>query len=124
MEESYKTVPYINNNIADIISAATIIISRSGAGSLWEFITVGTPSILIPLTSGSRGDQIKNANYFRDRGASLVLTGEKVNKNSLIECLNNIYEDKDQLNQLKNSAQTLGNENCAQKICKLIGESI
>lgn len=121
-KESYKTVPYIQN-MADIISSATIVISRSGAGAIWEFITLGKPMILIPLTKGSRGDQLKNASYFEEKKAAYVLAGDDVNSKNLMALLENL-SDKDVLDELTLNSTKLGKVNCAENICKIIKEKV
>lgn len=121
-KESYKTVPYIKN-MADILSASSIIISRSGAGAIWEFITVGKPMILIPLIKGSRGDQLKNANYFSEKKAAYILSGEDVIGNNLKVLLNKLSKSEIYEEMSYNSME-LGKENCAENICRLIKEKL
>lgn len=122
-EESYKTVPYIHDNISDIISASSIVVSRSGAGSLWEFSTIGKGMILIPLGSGSRGDQIKNANYFEKKGAAIVLTGDNVNKTFLVNSLKKVI-DNNEIESLSNRSKEIIESNSALKISQIIKECI
>lgn len=122
-EESYKTVPYIHDSISDIISASAIVVSRSGAGSLWEFSTIGKGMILIPLEVGSRGDQIKNANYFKDKGAAIVLTGKNVNKTFLVNSLKKVI-DNNEIEILSNKSKEITEFNSALKISQIIKECI
>jgi UDP-N-acetylglucosamine--N-acetylmuramyl-(pentapeptide) pyrophosphoryl-undecaprenol N-acetylglucosamine transferase len=48
-------------------------VARAGAGTLWEIGALGIPGILIPLTAGSRGDQVRNAEVFSRTGAYTTL---------------------------------------------------
>lgn len=116
----YISTPFITDNMADIIKAADIVISRSGAGAIWEFITVGTPSLLIPLSAGSRGDQLRNAEYFRKKGTSLVLNGLDVNTDSLRDMLNNYFTNLK--NEMESVTKKVGAENCAKNITNVIKE--
>lgn len=118
-EDGYKTVPFIHSNMADLIEAADIVISRSGAGAIWEFITVGTPSILIPLTVGTRGDQVRNAKYFNDKGAAYILMGEDVNISNLLSLLKD-YSKKGVKDEMIQNAKALGQDDCAMDIFDLI----
>ena len=121
-EDKYKTVPFINSNMADIIKGADLIISRSGAGSVWEFATVGTPSLLIPLIEGSRGDQLLNAQYFTDKGVSMILKGNDVTSNNLLSVISNYFNNTK--NSMNRNIQEIKMNNCTKGIVKLIEENI
>lgn len=61
----YFQFEYLNEDMADALWLADVVIGRSGATTLAELDAVGTPAVLIPLpTSVSRGDQIVNAEKF------------------------------------------------------------
>ncbi|MDR2897271.1 MAG: UDP-N-acetylglucosamine--N-acetylmuramyl-(pentapeptide) pyrophosphoryl-undecaprenol N-acetylglucosamine transferase [Spirochaetaceae bacterium] len=75
----YKPYAYLRAEMPHVLAAADIVVSRSGANSLWECGVVGKPMILIPLSgSGTRGDQVENAEYFRSKGAASVLCRNRV----------------------------------------------
>ncbi len=91
--EGYVRKEYINEEIPHILAAADLIITRAGAGTLWECGTLGKAMILIPLdTSGSRGDQLRNAAFFQEKGGAVVLDGEEARadnlKNAVLDLLN------------------------------------
>jgi len=65
----YKQFTYVGAELADLLSLATLVISRAGATSIFEFLYLQKPSLLIPLPlSASRGDQILNAASFEKQG--------------------------------------------------------
>ncbi len=73
----YFPTPFLRKEYGDVLAAADLVVSRAGAGTLWEIAVAGKPSILIPLSGGgTRGDQVRNAALFAGRGASLVLDDE------------------------------------------------
>ena len=54
------------------------------------------PSVLIPLSlEASRGDQILNAQSFAKSGYSKLLMEEDVNEASLLEAINEVYDNRD-----------------------------
>lgn len=86
--ENYLIVGYLKNEIADCIAMADIVISRAGANTLFELLTLQIPSILIPLTlNSSRGDQMDNARNFEKHGFSIVLEQEKISTEKLIQTI-------------------------------------
>jgi UDP-N-acetylglucosamine--N-acetylmuramyl-(pentapeptide) pyrophosphoryl-undecaprenol N-acetylglucosamine transferase len=61
----YLQFEYLNEDMADALLLADLVVGRSGATTLAELDAVGKPAVLIPLpTSVSRGDQIVNAETF------------------------------------------------------------
>lgn len=120
-DENYKTVPYINNGIADLIKASTIVISRSGAGATWEFATVGTPAIYIPFSIGSRGDQLLNAKYFENENLAKVLESRDLTFENLIKKIDEIIQDSD---IKRSNFNKYINIKATNKICSVIKELV
>lgn len=70
--------------------------SRAGANSICELQALHKPNLLIPLSAAaSRGDQILNAASFEKQGFSKVLLEENLNETSLIEAVEELYNDRD-----------------------------
>ena len=81
----YVQIPFIKDEIADVIAAASLVVTRAGAGSLWELSAVGRAALLIPLRgSGTRGDQVKNALYFKAQDAAAVLMDDTIKSQDLL----------------------------------------
>jgi len=73
----YKQFEYLNKELPDVFQMASLIISRAGATSLFEFLALKKPSLLIPLPLGaSRGDQILNARSFENQGLASTIEEE------------------------------------------------
>ena len=72
------------------MAAADIVVSRAGANSLYEFIALKKPHILIPLKQGSRGDQVLNAAYFEKLGLSTVVPQEGLTSELFLQALQNL----------------------------------
>ncbi|MBR7064546.1 MAG: UDP-N-acetylglucosamine--N-acetylmuramyl-(pentapeptide) pyrophosphoryl-undecaprenol N-acetylglucosamine transferase, partial [Treponema sp.] len=82
--KNYKPYDFIYEQMSDVIAASDIVLSRSGANSIWECAVLGKPLVLIPLSgSGTRGDQVQNASFFEKNGAAFVMQGENVNSENL-----------------------------------------
>jgi len=77
---SYRTAAYVHEEYESILNTADIVISRAGAGSLWEQAWMKKAMILFPLSRkhGSRGEQTVNARWFTEHDAALTVnTAEK-----------------------------------------------
>lgn len=96
IKENYKCYPFIYSQMPDVIAAADIVLSRSGANSLWECSVLGKPMLLIPLSgSGTRGDQEDNAEYFAKAGAALVLKGNNLKSEVFQKSVLRLYEQRE-----------------------------
>ena len=92
--EGYLQFEYINEQWGDVLALAKVVVSRSGANSLFELLTLRKPNILVPLPlATSRGDQIENAEYAEARGWSLVVPQEKLDQESLVSTLELLTRD-------------------------------
>ena len=72
--KGYKQFEYVKAELKDLFAMADVVISRAGANAICELLALKKPNLLIPLVSGSRGDQILNANSFEAQGFSMVLS--------------------------------------------------
>ena len=72
-----------------------VCVTRAGANTLFEILSMNIPSLLIPLPKGtSRGDQVENATYFQKLGLVSVLPQNALTPNSLILGINATYEGR------------------------------
>lgn len=111
--DGYRQFEYINTDLADVFAAVDIAVSRAGANSVFEFLALNIPALLIPLPlSASRGDQILNADYFSQKGYSHVIDQESLNKDSLIKAIDELYNSRMQCKDaMSNSHATNGTQN-------------
>lgn len=103
----YKQFEYIKDELRDIFAMSDVVISRAGANAICELLALRKPNILIPLSANaSRGDQILNARSFERQGFSIVLEEEAITKDSLLEAVNKLYQDRTSyINAMVNSGQ-------------------
>ena len=84
------------NNIEDFYATANYVISRAGAGVIFELLALQKPTLLIPLSKAcSRGDQIDNAKKFKEMGYAEVLFEEDLSAKTLNQKLNNLIQNKE-----------------------------
>jgi len=70
----YRQFEYLTDDMPLALAAADLALCRAGASSIFELAARRVPMILVPLDlDQSRGDQIENAQYFRDRGWAEVV---------------------------------------------------
>jgi len=93
----YRQFEYLGTELADVLAIADLVVSRSGANAVFEFLTLRKPNLLIPLSKlSSRGDQILNAKSFQARGYSAVLLEEDLTSESLLKAIADLDQRRDE----------------------------
>ncbi len=105
--EGYAQFEYVKEELKDLFALTDIVISRAGANAICELLALHKPNLLIPLSANaSRGDQILNARSFERQGYSIVLEEEELNKQTLLDSITRLYENKNTyIDTMKNSPQ-------------------
>lgn len=95
---NYIQKEFVGVEMFDSIAAADVVVSRGGAGSVMELLTLQKPTLFIPLPkSQSRGDQIDNVEYVRSRNACKVLFEEDMNDSIFMKAIQEVYKDRVEL---------------------------
>jgi UDP-N-acetylglucosamine--N-acetylmuramyl-(pentapeptide) pyrophosphoryl-undecaprenol N-acetylglucosamine transferase len=119
--KGYIQIEY-TNDMADIFAAADFVVSRAGSNTLFEIVCLRKPAFIIPLPKGaSRGDQIENAEYFRDKGCIMFVEQKNIDKSTFPVYIENLVKEKDRLiNNMSRLEKAKGNENIMKVILKIL----
>lgn len=91
----YCAKPYFSEEMGDVLAAAKVAVGRAGAGMVWECASLGVPMVLIPLSgSGTRGDQVENAQLAAEAQAASVFTGEELSSKAVASAIVKYLENK------------------------------
>lgn len=121
-QTEYKQFEYVNEELAHLFAAASVVVSRAGANSLYEILALGKPHILIPLPAEvSRGDQIQNARYFQKLGISLVIDDRSLNADTLLQTLHELENNKE---DIRNKIDALDIKSATEHIVSIIEEQV
>ena len=90
----YHPSPFLNETeIANAYSVADLIISRAGAGTIFEIAFMGKPSILVPLPESAQDHQVKNAYAYAENGAALVIEEANLSPHFVLERIRNLFSN-------------------------------
>ena len=119
-QPGYIQYEYISDELKDLFAISDIVLSRAGANAICELLALKKPNILVPLPAAvSRGDQILNANSFKKQGFSYVLEEEKLNADTLMAAVHEVYNNRD---SYKKAMATSNQSNGVDIVIKLIKE--
>lgn len=121
----YRTFDFIDDDLCHFFALADIVVSRAGANTLWEIGRTGKAALLIPLSGpATRGDQIRNARFFADNGAALVLTDEEATPDQFTEQIKTLLHDKERRITLGRAAFDLCKKDANATISRLLFEQV
>ena len=103
----YAQFEYINQGLEDILAITDMAVSRAGSNSIFEFLYLKIPMILIPLTrQASRGDQLLNAESFEKQGFAHVIEEDALMERRLVEAVKVVFKDKQTMMKKMNRFQS------------------
>lgn len=122
-EERYLSRAFFYEEYPDLLAASDLVLSRAGAGSLWEFAIVGVPSLLLPLgRSASRGDQLRNAALFKEMGCSEILETAGKEKTEIADIIIGLLNNQNRLKEMKANCRKVASQNAAKLIADQISQ--
>ncbi len=109
----YKAFEYLGPELKHIYAITNLIIGRAGANSIYEVALLQKPNILIPL---GNTDQLNNAAYFNEAGATCVYQkGQK-----LFELTQDLWQNTALKASMQKALKQISKPKAAQDIAKLI----
>lgn len=119
--ERYLGVDFVQEGMADLLAAATVVLSRSGANAIGELIEMGKAMVLVPLgKNASRGDQLLNAQRVHAAGAALLVTEEQYDESYCVRLLSELVADESRRVELERNCETLRSVDAQCKIADVI----
>lgn len=105
--ENYRQFEYLEN-MGEAYATADVVLSRAGAGAIFEILALKKPAVLVPLEGASRGDQLENAKYFEEKGLCSVLRQSQIQ--NLSQAIRETYANEDIKRKLRKSKFGFGND--------------
>lgn len=102
------------------VSACDLYIGRAGAGLLWETISCGVPSILIPYPFSADNHQMANARFLQDAGASILVPEKEIDR--LLPTVESLINNPVKLKEMREFALKVPGRDAASKICSVLWE--
>lgn len=102
-------------NMADALSAASLVVSRAGAGSISEFALIGKAVILVPSPNVSEDHQTKNAMALVNKNAAIYIADTKAKDELVAKAIETVRNDA-LLMSLEENIEKMGRPNAAEEI--------
>lgn len=107
-------------NMSSLIANSHLIIARSGSSTLFEISAAKKPTILVPFAKSADNHQLKNAQFFANNEAAILIEEKDFTINNVTKLLNELIINKKKLELLSSNIAKLAKFNCEQEILNLI----
>ncbi len=90
LKKSFLVYDFIHDDLADILSAAGLAVSRSGAGTVNEMMALNIPAVFIPLAIATNDEQTKNAMVMKNMGGAEIIEEDRLDSQTLAKTIEDI----------------------------------
>ncbi len=120
-KQLYHVYPFLEHyKLKHAYAASNLIISRAGAGSIFEISAIGKPSILIPLSSSAANHQNENAQVLTRLNAAIMLKENNLTMNMFLTTVFNLIENNQKAEQMGKNAKKFYDPDTNEKIADQI----
>lgn len=115
--------PFVNEMV-EMMSKSSIVISRSGATTINEIMALRKCSILIPSPNVTENHQLKNALYLKERNACLLIEEKNLNIDELLKNIFLLYNNYNYKKEMENNIKKVITNNPKDDFIKVIREVV
>lgn len=114
----YRQIDFVAEEMADLLAAADLVVTRAGMSALSEVAALGKPSITVPMPDSH---QLANAAAFASRRATIVLDQETLTSGGLAAEVRDLLADSNRRERLGAAARQALPADAAEAVCDVIG---
>ena len=118
------TISHFFENMADLYSQTSLIISRAGASSIAEITAARLPSIIIPLPSAADDHQTTNAESIHKNKAGYILAQKDFTKEALSSLLEQILKDEKILTLMSDQAAKISITDASKRLADALEKEV
>ena len=123
LKKYYHLYPFLDEReLSSAFAAADLIISRAGAGTIFEIAAIGKPSILVPLENSAQDHQVKNAYAYAESGSAIVIEEVNFRAHFLLKRIKQLFSQKGRLREMSIMAKEFSRPEAARIIAEYIIE--
>lgn len=120
--ERWRVFPYIDS-MSEVLSASDLVVSRAGASSVAEIMTVGVPAIFVPYPYARGDHQTLNAQACVNAGAAKLVSDDEVEGEAFSDLILTLLADGATRDTMAQASKSLSGSNARRKLADLIEQS-
>lgn len=122
-DSRFQLLPFVGNEeMAQLLGAADIVISRAGSTTILELSALAKPTILVPAAQLAAGHQLKNAAEYTKDGAVEVIDDNELAANSqvLVAMISSLLANPAKRKQMASAFHAFSKPDAAKEVADLI----
>lgn len=121
-DERYKLVPFVYQDMHEVLAAADTVVARGSATFMQELAALAKPTIMIPAKL--LGDQVKNAVVYKQAEAAVVLSDDEIAEGGVLgQAIRSLLEDTERAKQLADNLHAFARPDAAEQTAALVVEA-
>ncbi len=107
------------DDMPSAFARADLLICRSGASTVAEVTAAGKPAVFVPFPRAADDHQKRNAEALERAGAAVMLEESNLTRDSLVETVSTLFNDRSGLEKMGDAARKLSHPNAAHDIAAI-----
>jgi len=124
--DRFQLHSFISNDMASLLGAADVVVTRAGATTILELAALAKPTILVPNGKLTGGHQLKNAAVYLKKGAVVVVDDNKMldNPQILVSAVSDVLSNPERAHKMAQAFASFVRPNAARDVADMIISAI
>jgi UDP-N-acetylglucosamine--N-acetylmuramyl-(pentapeptide) pyrophosphoryl-undecaprenol N-acetylglucosamine transferase len=122
--KNYRYFDFVDRELPDIFAASDLVISRSGATTLFELAALSKPVIFIPYSFAATNHQMINAQILAKNQAAIVYQEKELTSQKLIDQIKRLLENSRALSDLSEKIKKFSQKDALDLIVEEINKIV
>ena len=118
-QKRYRVQAYIDG-MGDMLAAADLVLSRSGASSVAEIAALTAPSVLVPYPLATADHQTTNARFLVDAGAAVMFADADIDGDAFADEVCGLLASPERRAAMRAAARDLAQDQAAARLADAI----
>jgi UDP-N-acetylglucosamine--N-acetylmuramyl-(pentapeptide) pyrophosphoryl-undecaprenol N-acetylglucosamine transferase len=125
-DDRYQLHAFVSKGMAEMLGAATVVVTRAGATTILELAALAKPTILVPNAYLTGGHQLKNAAVYEESGAVLVVNETDIERDPgvLEHAIKRVITDEALQSNMSKAFESFAKPHSAKEMAELITGAI
>ncbi len=110
-----KVVPYLDN-LPALLKSADLVVTRAGASTMSEILSLALPAIFIPSPYVANNHQYYNALEIKNNGGGELIEEKDLTAEALLSKINSVINDSQKYEQMKQNLHKMSINNSSELI--------
>ncbi|MBC7317691.1 undecaprenyldiphospho-muramoylpentapeptide beta-N-acetylglucosaminyltransferase [Candidatus Bipolaricaulota bacterium] len=106
--------------LAELLAQARLVLSRAGGSTLAELTCAGRPAVLVPWNGAANAHQKKNAAFFQQKGACVLLQDRDLRSPKFSSLISQLWRNEKTLVRLGAAARAWARPDATKKVAEIV----